>query len=81
MFFAPMSNVKIENYFGWKVAPGNVESKEAVSSHCGWEGGGGGEKGDRKREAGQASPEVFRCTHASISTTKFKSQNVTNIHH
>lgn len=75
MFFAPMSNVKIENYFGWKVAPGSVESEEAVSSHC------GGGRGDRKREAGQASPEAFRCTHASISTTKFKSQNVTNIHH
>lgn len=62
-----MPNIRIENYFGGKVAPGSVESKEAVSSHC------RGEREDRKREAGQESGEAFRCTHASISTTKFKS--------
>lgn len=52
MFFAPMSNVKIENYFGGKVAPGNVESKEAVSSHCGR--GGGGEETEKGKQVKQA---------------------------
>lgn len=68
-----MSNVRIENDFGRKVAPGSVDSEEALFSHCRVG------KEDREREAGQASPEAFGCTHTSISTTKFKSQNVTNI--
>lgn len=75
-----MSNVGIKNYFGgWGVAPGSVESEEAVASHCnGEEGGnkGGGEDG--KEKAGQASPEAIRYTRIYIKT-KFKSQNVTNI--
>lgn len=64
-----MSNVRIENYFSGKVAPGSVESEKTVSSHC------RGEREERKREAGQA----FGCTHAPISTIKFQSQSVTNM--
>lgn len=68
-----MSNARIENYFDGKVAPGSVEYDEAVSSHC------RGEREDRKREAGQESPEGSGCRHANISTTKFKLENATNI--
>lgn len=60
VLFAPMSNVRIENDFGRKVAPGSVDSEEGLFSHCRVG------KEDREREAGQASPEAFGCTHIYI---------------
>lgn len=67
-----MSNVRIKNCFGVKVAPGSVEFEEAVSSHC----RGEREKAEKGKQVKQE--QKLSDAHRHISITTFILQNVTN---